>query len=45
VTAGYEARQRWAAAREIQAMPIPRDLSLSELRALGRQGTPLSGWL
>jgi prephenate dehydrogenase len=44
VNAGYEGRQRWAAARGKAGVRITGDEPLADLRAIGRAGTPVLGW-
>ncbi|WP_252444313.1 prephenate dehydrogenase [Pseudonocardia humida] len=44
VNAGYEGRQRWAAARNEPGTRITGDEPWAELRAIGRAGTPVLGW-
>jgi prephenate dehydrogenase len=44
VTAGHEARQAWARAREAAPLTVSRGTSMAELRELGRSGAALSGW-
>ena len=45
VNAGYAGRQRWAAARDPQAVRVPRSrISLPALRDIGRRGDTVVGW-
>jgi prephenate dehydrogenase len=44
VNAGYEGRQRWAAARNRPGARVTGREPWDELRAIGRAGTPVLGW-
>jgi prephenate dehydrogenase len=44
VDAGHRSRQRWNDARVVPGRTVPRTISIGELRALGAEGTALTGW-
>ncbi|SHK44490.1 prephenate dehydrogenase [Pseudonocardia thermophila] len=44
VEAGYEARQRWAAARNPELLRVRRGTPMARLREIGRRGAMITGW-